>query len=198
MRGEPRQRDHVAADNTSPGDVILIEQQIGGPRFPGGGTQFGYLPIEWLTAVRTAIQNATARGRIVVEAVSDPNVAMVGKRFAELDESVVAIGAIDFERQGRARAAQRNKGRMRLYADKADGRLLGAEMCVRAGEHIVHLLALAIERSLTVHELLRMPFYHPVLEEGLRSALRELAKQLPPCGDLDLAACDAFQVEALD
>jgi dihydrolipoamide dehydrogenase len=129
---------------------------------------------------------------------SDPNVASVGKRFAELDASVVAIGAIDFERQGRARAAQRNKGRMRLYADKGDGRLLGAEMCVPAGEHMVHLLALAIERSLTVHELLRMPFYHPVLEEGLRSALRELAKQLPPCGDFDLASCDAFQVEALD
>jgi dihydrolipoamide dehydrogenase len=129
---------------------------------------------------------------------ADPTVAMVGKRFAELDESVVAIGAIDFERQARARAAQRNKGRMRIYADKADGRLLGAEMCVPAGEHMVHLLALAIERSLTVHELLRMPFYHPVLEEGLRSALRELAKQLPPCGDLDLASCDAFHVEALD
>ena len=123
---------------------------------------------------------------------------MVGKRFAELDESVVAIGAIDFERQGRARAAQRNKGRMRLYADKGDGRLLGAEMCVPAGEHMVHLLALAIERSLTVRELLRMPFYHPVLEEGLRSAFRELAKQLPPCGDFDLASCDAFQLEALD
>jgi dihydrolipoamide dehydrogenase len=33
-------------------------------------------------------------------------------------------------------------------------------------------VALAIERSLTVHDMLRLPFYHPTLEEGLRSALR--------------------------
>ena len=44
---------------------------------------------------------------------------------------------------------------------------------------MAHLLALAIDRSLTVHDLLRTPFYHPVLEEGLRTALRDLAAQIP-------------------
>ena len=71
-------------------------------------------------------------------------------------------------------------------------------MCAPAGEHMAHLLALAIDRSLTVQDLLRLPFYHPVLEEGLRTALRDLAAQLPPCGESDLAACDAFNADALD
>ena len=46
-------------------------------------------------------------------------------------------------------------------------------------------------------DLLRMPIYHPVLEEGLRTALRDLAKQLPGAGS-DLAGCGEFRAEALD
>ncbi len=63
---------------------------------------------------------------------------------------------------------------------------------------MAHLLALAIDRSLTVQDMLRLPFYHPVLEEGLRTALRALAAQLPAGGESDLAACGAYNAEALD
>ena len=66
----------------------------------------------------------------------------------------------------------------RLVARGSDGRLLGAAMCAPSGEHLAHLLALAIDRGLTVFDLLRMPFYHPVVEEGLRTALRELQRAL--------------------
>jgi len=31
---------------------------------------------------------------------------------------------------------------------------------------------------MTVNEMLDMPFYHPVIEEGLRTALKELSRQL--------------------
>ena len=127
-----------------------------------------------------------------------PNVATLGERFADLDPAATAVGEVSFARQGRARTAQTNAGVLRVYAAKADGRLLGAELCAPAGEHLAHLLALAVERRLTVAELLRLPFYHPVLEEGLRTALRAVSRELPRCGDSDLAGCDAFGVEALD
>ncbi|WP_291993645.1 dihydrolipoyl dehydrogenase [Candidatus Accumulibacter sp. ACC003] len=129
---------------------------------------------------------------------ADPNVAVVGQRFAELDQASTVIGQASFKRQGRARTAERNKGVMRLYADQRSGRLLGGEMCVPAGEHMAHVLALAVDRGLSVQELLRLPFYHPVLEEGMRSALRELSAQLPSGSDSDLASCGAYQLEALD
>ncbi|MCB1932126.1 MAG: dihydrolipoyl dehydrogenase [Candidatus Accumulibacter sp.] len=129
---------------------------------------------------------------------ADPNVAVVGQRFAELDQANALIGQASFKRQGRARTAERNKGLLRVYADKRSGRLLGSEMCVPAGEHMAHLLALAIERELSVQDLLRLPFYHPVLEEGMRSALRELSAQLPAGGDSDLASCGSYQLDALD
>ncbi len=129
---------------------------------------------------------------------ADPNVAVVGQRVADLDAAQLVIGQASFKRQGRARTAQHNKGLMRLYADRNSGRLLGGEMCVPAGEHMAHVLALAIERELSVQELLRLPFYHPVLEEGMRGALRDLSAQLPAGSDSDLASCGAYKVEALD
>ena len=63
---------------------------------------------------------------------------------------------------------------------------MGAELCAPAGEHLAHLLGLAIERALTVADLLRTPFYHPTLEEGLRTALRKLSDQLPARSKSDL------------
>lgn len=128
---------------------------------------------------------------------SDPGVAVVGERFAALDPNQIVIGQVNFENQGRALAAQRNHGLIRLYARHKDARLLGAEMCAPAAEHMAHLLALAIGQGLTAHDLLGMPFYHPVLEEGLRSALRDLAGKTAGRRS-DLAACQAFDIEALD
>ena len=84
-----------------------------------------------------------------------------------------------------------------LYAARGDGRLLGAAMCAPSGEHLAHLLALAIDRGLTVFDLLRMPFYHPVVEEGLRTALRAVAKQLDGGDASDLSRCEPLKPEAL-
>ena len=78
--------------------------------------------------------------------------------------------------------------------------LRGAELCAPAGEHMAHLLALALTQKLTVGQLLGMPFYHPVLEEGLRTALRDAARQLNASAaqTSDLPPCDAIGAEALD
>ena len=129
---------------------------------------------------------------------SDPNIAMVGRRSSNGAEGETIVGEADFGRQGRAMAAGTNLGIVRIYGDRESGLLLGAEMCAPEGEHLAHLLALAIQRTLSVHDLLGMPFYHPVLEEGLRTALRDLARQLPGKFASDLAGCEAFGSNALD
>lgn len=128
---------------------------------------------------------------------SDPGIAAIGQRFAEVDVDQCLIGSVDFSSQGRALAAQRDQGVLRVYARRDDGLLLGAEMCAPAAEHLAHLLALAIGRGLSAHDVLAMPFYHPVLEEGLRTALREIARRSGESRS-DLSACQGFQVEALD
>src|SRR5690606_32264948 len=108
------------------------------------------------------------------------------------------VGEADFRRQSRARMTGRDRGIARVYAERSSGRLVGATMCVPDGEHMAHLLALAVGQGLTVADMLRMPIYHPVLEEGLRGAFRDLAKQLAGAGESDLAACEGLQAEALD
>ncbi|MEX2467869.1 MAG: dihydrolipoyl dehydrogenase [Gemmatimonadota bacterium] len=120
---------------------------------------------------------------------SSPGVARVGARLGDLDPDATAIGSADFSQQARAKTAERAEGLLRIYADKTSGRLTGSEMCIPGAEHLSHLLALAIHRELTVHDLLEMPFYHPVLEEGLRGALRDLARAVPSGGGSDLVDC---------
>ena len=129
---------------------------------------------------------------------SDPVSAHVGQRRSELPDDTV-VGEVDFSRQGRARAAQKNEGLLRVYAAHDTGCILGAELCTPSGDHLAHLLALAVDQKLTVFDLLRMPFYHPVLEEGLRTALRDAGKQVDDSPDRsDLANCPAMGTEALD
>ena len=60
---------------------------------------------------------------------------------------------------------------MCVYGATRSRRLLGAEMFGPGMEHLAHLLAWAVQTGMTVQTALSMPFYHPVLEEGLRSAL---------------------------
>jgi len=127
---------------------------------------------------------------------ADPDIATVGKRHAELAEGAFVVGEVDFANQGRARMGQRNRGLLRVYADKESGRLLGAEMCAPSGEHLAHFLALAIGQRMTVLDLLRTPFYHPVIEEGLRTALRSAARHFATDAS-DLASCVPFKAEAL-
>ena len=129
---------------------------------------------------------------------SSPQVARVGPPLSQLKSRDVVSGTVDFSRQSRARMAQTASGLLRVFAERDSGQLLAAEMCVPSAEHLAHLLALAVERKLTVADMLAMPFYHPVLEEGLRSALRDLAKDVAGAGGSDLSDCRAIGHDALD
>lgn len=109
---------------------------------------------------------------------SDPQIASVGKRWHELVPQTFITGKVSFHNQGRSRVMARNQGMLKVYAEKNSGILLGAEMFGPAAEHIGHLLAWAAQQSLTVDEILGMPFYHPVIEEGVRTAFRDAAAQI--------------------
>jgi dihydrolipoamide dehydrogenase len=105
---------------------------------------------------------------------ADPNICQVGARFADLDPETTAVGEIRFAPVGRALIMGKNKGILRVYGDKATGRILGSEMIAPKGENLAHLINWAIEQELTVGRLLQMPFYHPVIEEALQAALYDL------------------------
>lgn len=109
---------------------------------------------------------------------SDPGIMMVGQRFSDLEPGTFVVGQLDFSDQGRSRVMLKNQGMIRVYADKVTQRFLGAEMIGPDAEHVAHLLAWAHQMQMTIPQMLEMPFYHPVIEEGVRTALRDAARQL--------------------
>lgn len=108
---------------------------------------------------------------------SDPDIAAVGAAFDQLDMETTVIGSASGQANGRSRVLGAEENHVRIYADKEDGKLLGASIFATRGEHIAHLLAWAIQRGETAESLLEMPFYHPTIEEMVQSALSEIVKQ---------------------
>ncbi len=115
----------------------------------------------------------------------DPNIVTVGMRWAELrDDDSVVVGEMPMGQVGRALIMGKNKGLIRLYARKSDGLLLGASMMAVKGENLAHLLAWSIQQEMTVHQMLQMPYYHPVIEEAVQATLQRILPELDAKIDL--------------
>lgn len=128
------------------------------------------------------IEPGTRRSLLAIT-FCDPQLAIVGATHASLSSADAAsgnvvVGEVRFANQGRSRVLLQNRGVGHVYADRETGRFLGAELAGPRVEHIGHLLAWAHQQELTIDQMLAMPFYHPVVEEGLRSALRDAASKL--------------------
>ncbi|MBE0486685.1 dihydrolipoyl dehydrogenase [Marinobacter sp.] len=112
---------------------------------------------------------------------SDPQIASIGLTIHQVDEKCqgcFATGEVSFENQGRSKVIGKNRGLLRVYGEHGSGLFMGAEMLGPAAEHLAHLLAWCAQKRMTVSEMLDMPFYHPVIEEGLRTALKDLNRNL--------------------
>ncbi|MDD2609856.1 MAG: dihydrolipoyl dehydrogenase [Giesbergeria sp.] len=172
----------------------------GNPRFDPATMQVGDLPVFIAgdaNATRPLMHEAADEGTIAGYnaaremptrfarkvtlgiAFSNPDIASVGARFDTLPPEGVVIGTASGDKNGRARILGATDSLLRVYADAHDGRLLGAAMVAAGGEHLAHLLAWSIQRGETAEQLLQLPFYHPVIEEMLQTALQDIVRQLP-------------------
>lgn len=107
-------------------------------------------------------------------AFSAPQMASVGGGWRQARElGAVRVGRVSFENQGRSRVMLRNHGALHVYAD-GQGRFLGAETIGPEAEHLGHLMAWALQAQMSVEQMLAMPYYHPTVTEGLRTALQQL------------------------
>ncbi len=156
----------IAGDATS--DRPLLHEAADGGRIAGDN------------AGRPGQPEAQPRRTPLGVVFTDPQMTVAGASHAELTRAGApfATGVASFEDQGRSRVMRKNRGAIHVYAERGSGRLLGAEMIGPAAEHIGHLLAWSVQRGDTVAEMLACPIYHPVVEEGVRTALRDLAHAL--------------------
>ncbi len=111
-------------------------------------------------------------------AFTEPNLARIGETPPAIGTETHSFGEVSYDDQGRARVMGMNSGLVRIWARHSCGTLVGAEMIGPRVEHTAHLLAWAIQSGMTVQQAIRMPYYHPVVEEGIRTALRDLGSRL--------------------
>ncbi len=107
---------------------------------------------------------------------SNPQIAVIGQTHDFKDDTVT--GYFNFSKQGRAILEENAHGSACLHLRKNDGRILGAQLAVPGAEHLAHHLAWAIQQKMSVYAMLKLPFYHPTLEEGLRSLLIKAVKKI--------------------
>lgn len=102
---------------------------------------------------------------------TDPVIAVAGKGWDELRSQDVLVGKASYDDQGCAKLMGRAHGLIHIYADRQSRVLLGAELFAPEGDHLAHLAACLIDRQMTIEEALELPYYHPSLEEGIKSCL---------------------------
>jgi len=132
------------------------------------------------------------RRMLLAVTFSSPEIAFIGQTWRELRNTEIEFvtGSVSYEDQGRATIMQKNKGLVHIYAERTSGKILGAEMIAPGAEHFAHLLSWIVSLELSVNDVLALPFYHPVLEEGLRTALRDAATKLDSTpNDLEFLRC---------
>lgn len=139
-------------------------------------------------------QQCFARKKPLSITFCDPNIATVGLRPFQIEEEYVE-GKVSFEGQGRSIVKLKEKGLLKVFVSKKDHKILGAEIFAPDGEHLAHLLSWSLSMNHSVFDVLKMPFYHPVVEEGLRTALRDAAKKLNADGFFELLRCQETIVD---
>lgn len=111
---------------------------------------------------------------------SSPEIAVVGKSYKQLKDAgqKFTVGFASYTDQGRATVLGKNIGGIEVYFDSTTQEFLGAEIYVTEAEHLAHLLAWSLSEKANLKQLLSKPYYHPTLEEGLRTSLRDAYSQL--------------------
>ena len=107
---------------------------------------------------------------------TDPEIAQVGITEAQAKEQGidVSVGKFIMTANGKSLITKEERGFIKVVADAADHRILGAQMmCARATD-MVEEFTTAIVNGLTVEDMLRGIRPHPTYNEGIGEALEDV------------------------
>lgn len=118
-------------------------------------------------------QDISNEGRLIPFAIfTDPEIASVGmgEKRALAAGYKVRIQRFPFAFQGRALAAGKTDGFIKLVVNKSNGKILGAHIIGPEGGELVHELIASIRFGATVSDLQDMMHIHPTLSEAINNA----------------------------
>lgn len=108
-----------------------------------------------------------------------PEVATVGitEEEAKAKGIAVAIGKFPFSANGRARAMRESDGFVKIVADAATDRVLGAHILGASASELIAEAAVLMEFSGSAEDLARTCHAHPTMSEAVREAAFAVAKR---------------------
>jgi len=110
---------------------------------------------------------------------TDPQIGQVGLTETQLKERGIDFISADypFDDHGKSILMEAKAGYVKLLADRADGRILGAECVGKDGGELIHAIAVAVSLRATAADLLKVHWYHPTLSEIWTYPLEDIAEE---------------------
>jgi pyruvate/2-oxoglutarate dehydrogenase complex dihydrolipoamide dehydrogenase (E3) component len=111
---------------------------------------------------------------------TDPQIANAGIPIAEAKELGLDLVAADypFADHGKSILMEAKNGYVKAWADRATGKIVGAECVGKDAGELIHAMAVAITLGATPAGLLKVHWYHPTLSEIWSYPLEDLADEL--------------------
>ncbi len=111
---------------------------------------------------------------------TSPEIASAGLSEAEAKEAGIEAvsGKVNTLSNARSLIASKERGFIKVVAEKNTGRMLGTFMMCERATDLIQEAALAIQKGLTVHEVLEVIHGHPTFIESFVSALEAVEKKL--------------------
>jgi pyruvate/2-oxoglutarate dehydrogenase complex dihydrolipoamide dehydrogenase (E3) component len=111
---------------------------------------------------------------------TDPQLATVGLTEKEARARGVKylVASYPFNDHGKSMIMDVRDGFVKLLCDPTSGEILGGCCAGPAGGDLIHEIAVAMAKRMTVRELAALPHYHPTLAEIWTYPAEELAEQL--------------------
>jgi dihydrolipoamide dehydrogenase len=164
-RGRVKTDAHYATN--VPG-IYAIGDVIAGPMLAHKGEDEGVAVAEILAGQAGHVNYDVIPGVVYTW----PEVASVGRTEEDLKAAGVAynVGKFPFTANGRARAMGDTDGFVKLLADKATDRLLGAHILGPDAGTLIAELAVAMEFGASAEDVARTCHAHPTLNEAVKEA----------------------------
>lgn len=98
---------------------------------------------------------------------TDPQVAYVGLTQVQMNERGLDVLSADypFDDHGKSILMEAKYGYVKVWAERSSGRVLAAECVGKDASELIHALSVAVTLKATVHDLLKVHWYHPTLAE---------------------------------
>ena len=176
--GVKMDRGMVVVDNhfaTNAPGVYAIGDVIRGPMLAHKAQDEGVALAELLAGQAGHVNYGVIPGVVY----TNPEIASVGKTEDELKDEGVAykVGKFPFTANGRARAMRHTDGFVKILADTATDRVLGAHILGFGAGEMIHEAAVLMEFGGSSEDLARTCHAHPTMSEAVKEAAMAVEKR---------------------